>query len=581
MVLNSRWHDSMPDRLFSAYSGPVVLASDDDVSDDEQGGGWAERADLLGRSIAGNENDGIAAGALKQPASRMTRSCSEITVIICKIFLLTIGSLVTLLLLAIRGSKPIENWLWHPGAPSMASRVSGLTPEQFLADPTAFDDASPASARSAVSDLEFAPPPLRSPGGRDTLLLTSPRGVPGSAVALPAAVPLEVDEMGDPVAEGDDPRSAANLAARAAFRRVPYAGPGSLDLRIDKVVPFDGMFEAFRDDGMNVEAAYTSTWRQYVDMARMSGEQTFDLARLSEYMRRAQAWTAAGTSNGLKHTYLSMIFGMFTRLNFLRQYGDEPGPETDRNPFIHKPTMDELRNYVSSTMEQIGQSFADGCDYNQISALRTILCDTVKLHKGLILYAGAASQEDFLFSLAIHEYHSGLIREGIRHAEAKYREGTLRCGHSPAEEEVELEFVVRKRIGLSQDNFENHYFTAPTDPAVAMVVQYFMEHNDPTRFLLEQLSAHYPSAEVRTFHTQIGMWLGHADRELDPFEVDKRLLLNPAIEEGDYSLWFREKTVAYFLVTCELARPKAPLSAARMAPYGPASRVPAATAPRV
>jgi hypothetical protein len=282
---------------------------------------------------------------------------------------------------------------------------------------------------------------------------------------------------------------------------------------------------------------------------------------------------------------------------------------------------------VKQTMQEVLSTFSDGCHYNQLSHLKTILSELMDAHPDLARHAGVQSPIDFIFALALHQYQISLIRDKIEEeallqirkakelrgltiirlgcyycvdgvgqlrglgvqevarrlgvaesdlasrgiqeivgpsrGQINFLEAQRRIGQADVEnfglralsldsirqEGVELEFVVMKELGLTQDRFQAHYFEN-NNPIVKRISLAVKKAYNPEDFFLRELTEPFVNPTLRKFHADIALW--YRKNGLDPYE-NQDLLMNPAAK--DYQLWFNINAIYCFMIQNEFIIP--------------------------
>lgn len=357
-----------------------------------------------------------------------------------------------------------------------------------------------------------------------------------------------------------------------------------------KIVPFDVMLAPF--SRIKIDSLV-----EYWDRSLVDEELKLPLREYFLLIDDSQETASARKVKG----YLTILFNILLHYEQL---------ETDKDYCIKKE---------KEVLKEVLKTFEEGCDYNQLSNLKTIISESIDLHPDLAAISSYAPL-DFLFALAINKYQISLIREKIQEAAlAEIQEvkelkrvsimrsgcyhsvfgvggleglgikevarrlgvreedlatrgiksivGPLRgqIGFLEAErligkndverfgiralgfdsihrEGVELEFVVMKKLGFTQDEFQAHYFENDS-PVVQRVADAVKRTYELKKFLLRELTAPFVTPILRKFHTDIAVW--YRREGFDPYE-NKTLLMNQRAEE--YQLWFNAKAIHYFMV---------------------------------
>lgn len=290
-----------------------------------------------------------------------------------------------------------------------------------------------------------------------------------------------------------------------------------------KMIPFDEMFTSFSEPHIADLGAF---WRAWDDA-------DFGTSGLKASLQNRFQNLNDGDASGKVREYIVILLNIFGRYRLIVETDEgnsEEAVETYRQNFV-------------AMMQRVLDTFNDGCSFNQLSYLKTILSEAIELHPNLATGAAAGiSKIDFLFALAVNKYQIELVRKIIA------EEAAITGNERLINEGVELEFVVMKQLAMIVADFNAHFFEGSREAET--IADKCSRAYKPLDYFVSELTRKIPGDALRKFHTDILRW--YQDRGMSPDDSMENvgLLLNRDsvhnAEEGVYDYWFNEKAILYY-----------------------------------
>jgi hypothetical protein len=321
-----------------------------------------------------------------------------------------------------------------------------------------------------------------------------------------------------PLHEGD---VADNVPRRAAFNTFFTENVGNVHVCSDKLVPFWELMSSYRNQRIDCVSSYLRDF--HGEDLQEHEELKQDLIRKLNTIYYSQAIPGReGFSSRKVCQYVTILFNIFAKYKQIIEYFPTEEQQAVR---------DLYKEHFVETMTRLEGTLNDGCPFNQISYLPTLLTETLLLNANMI--PEDRDPIDYHFALLFFKYERYLIDNGVRR-------------HQFDGEQVELQYAVLQRLGLVQDGFNSHLFNQNSS-TVDLVEEDFLRDFKPLEFLMGNLTE--PTSEVRltaSFHTIIWQWYTVMQGfDLDD-EADKALLLNVE-QSSEFVPCFNERAILYFL----------------------------------
>ena len=315
---------------------------------------------------------------------------------------------------------------------------------------------------------------------------------------------------------------------------------GEVVLNEGKVIPFDEIPILFTNPPIQNLITYWTNWDDN-DFVGEKGLVLKNRLLLQGRFNNVAEFERTNNSTIKVREYIVAIFNILSRYRAIVETEDANEPIA----------LTSYRGKFVEIMDSVATTFEDGCDFNQLTHLKTVLTDAVSSHPMLIQNAAAnLTHIDFLFALALNNYQIDLVNEKI------YKEHQATGDNSLTDEGVEAQFVVLKRIGMVSNEITAHYFEN-SNRSIENIVQAFKKDHAPLDFFLSELTSRFPGKILRKFHTDILAWYRKNDLDPDAPE-NKNLLFDPKSthdpEKGIYDYWFNEKAILYFFAKNGLIR---------------------------
>jgi hypothetical protein len=309
-------------------------------------------------------------------------------------------------------------------------------------------------------------------------------------------------------------------------------------LNKNKEISFDEMFVSFAEPKIIDLSDFWSNWDEddFVELEALGLKES-----LSIYFENIN--DDKDLSVCKVREYMVAIF------NILNRYRNIVKGETTNK---EQALIDYRKKFVE-VMKQVEETFVGGCEFNQLTHLKTVLSEVVSFHPMIIANVRAdLSPIDFLFALALNNYQIALVDEKIY--EFANSPNVNNFFHKNRKdfcyEGVELEFVVLRNLGMVSNEISAHIFEEGYSNEIDYIFECFNEDYKPLDGFLNGLTSRFPVNCFRKFHTDILKW--YKERGLDPDEsLENRNLLFDSRSEHDpengvYDYWFNEKAILYF-----------------------------------
>jgi hypothetical protein len=316
------------------------------------------------------------------------------------------------------------------------------------------------------------------------------------------------------------------------------------NLNKNKEIYFDEMFVSFAEPKIDDLSAFWSNWDDddFVEFEALELKES-----LSIYFENIN--DDKNPSVCKVREYMVAIF------NILNRYRNIVEGETSNK---EQALIDYRKKFVE-VMKQVEETFIEGCEFNQLTHLKTVLSEVVSFHPMIIANIRAdLSPIDFLFALALNNYQIALVDEKIY--EFANSPNINKFFHKNRKdfcyEGVELEFVVLRNLGMVSNEIIAHIFEDGYSNETHYIFERFNEDYKPLDGFLDGLTSRFPVNCFRKFHTDILKW--YKERGLDPDEnlENKNLLFDSRSEHdpenGIYDYWFNEKAILYFFAKNDL-----------------------------
>jgi hypothetical protein len=334
------------------------------------------------------------------------------------------------------------------------------------------------------------------------------------AVFVPAVIDTN-DLRAKEIEDAD--RDEATVTARERFKAFNLR-PDQVEMNVAKIYPFDELLANFKEPAI---ASVQNHLRDWDGGDFTHGDAAANRTSLLENWR-FRAISSGHGSSGKVHEYLTILF------NILHAY---------RGIVENDPRqLEKYRETVARTIAAVYATFDSGCDFNQLSSLRSTITDLMGAHPSLAVRTGMSPQ-DFQFALALSKYQLAELRKAIGPADR---------------EQVETEFTMMKHLGLSQDAFGAHFNL--TEQRKQQIERRYTSQYHPENYFLVRLMQRPENVEavenaaiggsgMREFQAAICQWF--AERDL---AVDENYDLLQHKDAGQYDYWLNHKAVLYYMV---------------------------------
>jgi len=307
--------------------------------------------------------------------------------------------------------------------------------------------------------------------------------------------------------------------------------------------PFEDLFvgvNSFFDPIQNPCQYFTDIpLEDFVDISGGNGKEPVNGPQVREDLISHRRWQALASHTTVESELLSKFYvnTIFNTLRFLKSIENTPGVQDG---------LSKYRETFTNVVKRMYETFSDGCAFNQISHLRSIIADILYENIPIGVHMGF-NKETVVFSLALYIYQSAQIKELTAKVFTQPQFRSIFQNHEYYNGEgVELEYVVLREMQLIQAKFKAHFFEgAQAKPMIDWVISEFWKIHKPLSFFYEMLKQK-PEAGFITanFHRQICDW--YNEQGFDITSDEHAFLRKEGSESYDY--WLSEQAVVYYFM---------------------------------